>query len=154
MWFSPDDESMPIEDLTLVMLAGDGVSFEDVSASRGLDAPGSWRSLVATDHNGDGVLDLLASQVTERPSLWLSDGCTAPGWLAVEAPLHARVEVETSAGVQTAWVTTESAYGAARPPEAWFGLGAHQQVDRVTVTLLDGRSAWFEDLGARRRISA
>jgi hypothetical protein len=154
LWFDPDDDTLPIEDLPLTLLSGDGEGFTDVSAALGLTTLGSWRSAVAADHNDDGVLDLLVSQVVERPSLYVSEGCTAAGWLAVEAPPHARVVVETERGRQTAWTTTESAYGAARPPVAWFGLGDAERVERLIVTLPDGRTSELTDLAPRRRVTA
>ncbi len=154
MWFDPTDDALPVEDLPLTLLAGDGEGFTDVGESRGLTALGSWRSAVAADHNGDGIQDLLVSQVVERPSLYLSDGCTEASWLAVEAPPHARVEVETATGVQTGWTTTASAYGAAGPPVAWFGLGTAEEVERLTVTLLDGRVSELTALTPNRRVVA
>lgn len=47
---------------------------------------GSYRAVVPFDHNGDGVLDWIATPAVEAPELWVSDGCTANGWLAFDVP--------------------------------------------------------------------
>jgi hypothetical protein len=121
----------------LLLQAEDG-SFHDAAPTFGMDAPGSWRSSVAWDDNGDGVLDLLVTDVVERPMLLLSDGCTVAGWLEVTGPVGARVEVDTGDVTQTAWITRQSGMGGSRPPRAHFGLGESDTVDDVRVVLTDG----------------
>lgn len=136
------------------LLRQEGGGFVDVSARAGLAALGSFRAVSAADHNGDGVLDLLVSDVVDRPLLYLSEGCTAAGWLAVEAPLGSRVEVEAGGRVQVAWIHPSSGFGAAGPLEAWFGLGDAQVVDRLRVSLPWGAGEYVLEgpLEARRRV--
>jgi len=130
-------------------------TFEDVGPASGLDAMGSFRGVSAADHNGDGVLDLLIHDVVGQPLLYLSDGCTEAGWLAVDAPLGSRVEVTIDGAVQTAWIHPTSGFGAAGPLEAWFGLGQAQQVDRLQVTLpwAGGVHTLEGPLEGRRRVT-
>jgi len=59
--------------------------------------------VVATHLDGDGVLDIVASDVVGRPHVYRSTGCTAAGWLTVRAPSGSRVVVE--AGGHT-WADT------------------------------------------------
>jgi hypothetical protein len=104
-----------------------------IGASVGLAQLGSWRSVVATHLDGDGVLDLVASDVVGRPRVYRSTGCTAAGWLAVEAPPGSRVVVEAGGSTWADTARTGSSYGAAATPEVHVGLGDAQTVDRVTV---------------------
>ena len=110
-------------------------------------------ALHVTDLNGDGVLDLLLTRAGEPPALYLSQGCTAAGWLAVEAPIGSRVQVEAGGVVQTAWVVSDPGFAAAKTPEVWFGLGDTQGVERLVVTLpWDQGTIEAADFDARRRI--
>ena len=140
LWYADDGEGLR-RDQPLDLLRWDGEAFVDVAIDLGLDQAGSFRAAVAADHNDDGVLDLLVTEVIERPQLYLSDGCTAAGWLAVEGPVGARVEVVAGGQRQVRWIQTASGYAGAGPARAHVGLGAHQQVDAVRVTLPDGRFA-------------
>ena len=113
---------------------------------------GSWRAAVAVDHNGDGIVDPLLVHASDDPLLYLSDGCTAAGWLEVEAPHGSRVEVTAGGVTQTAWITTDSACGGARLPRAHFGLGDAAQVDALTITLPGGDTIAAEAPFEARRI--
>lgn len=131
-----DDNDLPGDGLGLRRRVGDG--YEEVGEALGLDPTGNYRSVVAVDLNRDGVLDLLAAEVQARPRLYLSDGCTAAGWLEVEAPPGAVVELRVGDTTYTDWVTTESGRGAAAPPFVHLGLGEAQSFDHLTVTLPGG----------------
>jgi hypothetical protein len=148
-----DSETAPVFDSAPRLLQNDDGAFSDVATDWGLDPEGSWRAIVPYDYNGDGVLDLLLTDVIARPKLWISDSCTADGWLDVEAPVGAAVEVEAGGRTQTAWVTTQSGMGGVRPPIAHFGLGSATAVDRLTVTGLDG-TVWkvTEPFEGRRKV--
>ncbi|MDP2313283.1 MAG: CRTAC1 family protein [Pseudomonadota bacterium] len=117
------------------------------------DRDGSWRAVVAWDDNQDGVLDLLVTDVVERPALWLSDGCTEAGWLEVEGPVGAKVEVRAGGVDQTTWITQQSSMAASRTPIAHVGLGTAQEVELIRVTLLTGEVRTLEGpFEARRRV--
>ncbi len=138
----------------LRLLRQEGGVFEDVAPSLGIDGAGLWRAIVPSDHNGDGVLDLLVTAEHGAQRLWMSQGCTAAGWLAVEAPVGSRVAIEVDGRTQTAWVTSDPGFAAAKTPEVWFGLGEAQAVDRLVVTLPWGEGS-IEVEGpfeARRRL--
>lgn len=123
------------DELPFLLLRGQDGRFTDVSETHGFPTEGSWRGLVAADHNGDGVLDLLIKEATDQPMLYLSDGCTANTWLVVEAPLHSRVEVVAGDRTWTDWVNTDQSFAGFGPQEIWFGLGDRPRVDLVRVVL-------------------
>ena len=137
----------------ITLLEWQGEAFVDVSLANGLLRSGSHRATIPADLNGDGVLDLLVTDVVARPSLYLSEGCTAEGWLAVNGPLGTRVEATVGGVTHTAWVGSGSGFAGSRPAEAWLGLGADQVVDRLVITLpWGGGELVVEDLPARRRL--
>jgi hypothetical protein len=129
-----------------------GIRFENVSDAYGFGQLGSWRTVVAVDHNGDGVLDPLIGEVENRPLLMMSQGCTANGWIEVDAPMHSRVEVTAGGITQTAWTTTHSSFGGAQPPVAHFGLGANESVDMIRVRLPGGEEVALDAPIAARRV--
>lgn len=108
-------------------------------------AEGSFRGIVPVDLNDDGVLDLVVSSQDEGPRLYLSQGCTAAGWIEVQGAVGTEVQVITEQGTQTAWITTDSGFGAARPALVHFGVG-----DATTLTLRVDGQEW--ELEPRRRV--
>lgn len=132
-FLDPHDSSPDPQPYTLMRQTADGLT--DATAWLPGERLGSWRAVVADDLNQDGVLDVVMTRADAPPRLYLSEGCTAAGWLAVVAPDGSRVTVEAGGREQVAQVSTDSGFGAHRRPVAWFGLGDAQQVDAVTVTL-------------------
>jgi hypothetical protein len=151
-WSEEEWQSIEYEAPIDLLIQDQGV-FSEQGSEAGLSRTGSHRSLVAADFNDDGVLDILATDVVAAPRLYLSDGCTAASWLAVRGPVGSRVVVETDdGGRQTAWISQESSYGAGRPAMAWLGLGAADDIDRVTIDTPDGRTLTIEGPLPARRI--
>ena len=128
---------LPI-DLLQQVESSSGMSFEAVGAEYGMELYGSWRSIVALDHNGDGLVDPLITDVEARPRFFMSQGCTSNGWLRVEAPVHSRVEVRADDRTQVFWVDTHSSFGAGTQPEVHVGLGATDVVESLIVDLPTG----------------
>ncbi len=125
-------------DVPLKLLRQDAGVFSDVAEDLGLDAWGSFRATLATDLNSDGVEDILVTQMDGRPLLYLSDGCTAAGWLEVEAPHGSVVRVTAGGETFTDWVRADAGYQATGPVVAHFGLGDAETVDALEVTLPGG----------------
>jgi len=127
-----------------------------VERHTGLNLPDAAgvRAILARDLNGDGVQDLVGADFTRGvPWLFLSDGCTAEGWLAVEAPEGSRVVVEAG-GVQRAGLVTGSpGYGATAQPQVWFGLGPAETIEAVTIYVPGQEpSRWNRSMEVRRTL--
>jgi len=150
-WDEPDGPRPPME---LYLLQSDGATFQSVGSDIGIEAEGSFRGVLASDFNHDGILDFMVSTLFGRPLLFVSDGCTANNWLQVEAPDSSRITVKTSSTTQVGWSTTNSGFGAITPPIAHFGLGSDSVVEEIEV-ILPGGSKWelSESIEARRRIT-
>lgn len=133
------------------LLRNTGERYEDVSAELGLVSTGSHRAAVVTDFNLDGVSDFLVTSISGAHHLYLSDGCTAAGWLDVEGPIGAEVRVEAGGRTQVGWISSESGWGASRAPVVHFGLGEAQRVDRLEVRW-SGLGVAVDDLEARRTV--
>lgn len=151
LWDENSGAEMTYED-TPQLLRQDEGRFVDVAPDLGMDPAGSWRSVVAVDLNGDGVVDPIFTDVLKRPQLFLSDACTDAGWLEVVGPIGARVEVDAGGHTQTAWIDTHTGMGATQPPLVHFGLGEAQTVDQLRVTLPDGTQLSTPAFEGRRTV--
>lgn len=60
----------------------------------------------------------------------------------------AQITVETADGVQHRWVRTGASYMSQSSLAQTFGLGTHDEVNRLTVTWPDGATTSFSDVGA------
>jgi len=127
--------------------------FEEAN-SHGFGQMGSWRSIVAADHNQDGLLDFIVTDVEGRPMLLLSEGCTANSWLEVAAPHGSTVEIEVGGSWRVEWATTASGFGAVSESVVHFGLGEHPTVDAIRVILPDGELvSMSQAVSGRRRVT-
>jgi hypothetical protein len=143
----------PHFDTPLKLLRQEQGVFSDVSAAMGIAAMGSFRAVSALDFNHDGVEDLVATQMDDRPMFYVSDGCTEAGWVEVEAPIGSKVVIEAGGRTQTNWIRTDAGYQSHRPPRVHFGLGEAKTIDRLTVTRLDGTELGATWIEAQRRIT-
>ena len=136
-----------------VLRQHDGL-FSDVGPELDLDVEGSFRAVIATDINGDGVEDLVVSQVWDRTLIFRSTGCTVNSWIEVEAPLGSKVMVHSAGGVQTDWVRADSGLQATARVPLHFGLGSDTQVSAIVAELPGGdRLVAVGPIDARRRVS-
>ena len=118
--------------------------FTDVAAELGLDALGSFRAVVASDLNQDGVQDLLITQVAERTLAYISQGCTAANWVAIDAPVGSRVTISAGASTQTDWVRVGRGYQSTSRAPLHFGLGSEAVIDSITVASPGGGVQTFD----------
>ncbi len=125
-------------DVPLRLLRQEDGVFTDVAPELSLDVEGSFRAVLATDLNGDGVEDLLVSQASERTLIFVSQGCTAANWIDVEAPLGSRVSVTSAGGTQTDWARADRGLQSTARVPLHFGLGEDEVVERIEVSLPGG----------------
>ncbi len=129
-------------------------TFEDRGPEWGFPTEGSHRATLARDMNGDGVLDFLLTQVEKRPTLLVSEGCTAGEWLEVDAPEGSRIRVEVGERVYIGRATADVAYGATAPPQVHFGLGEGiGRVDRIVVRTPDGEEYSLKNVPTRTQVA-
>ena len=144
-----------IGEMSLGLLQHQGTEFQDISFLSGLQiAQGSFRNVVAVELNGDGVLDILATDVEKQPSVFLSNGCTENAWIEIVAPLGTIVEIHTQEGKRSAIVKNDSGYRAITAPFVWFGLGNITHIEKLRYKI--PHQEWQEiqdNIETRRRIT-
>ena len=152
LWHSLTDDPI-IKDMAFNVVRQVEPNRFELANEHGFGQMGSWRSIVASDHNDDGVLDFIVSDVEHRPIMLLSDGCTANTWLEVGAPHGSRIEVTAGGETWVGWANTASSFGGAVEPVVHFGLGLIDTVDKVSVQKPDGIIVEYDGpLSTRRRI--
>lgn len=124
------------------------------------DALSGGQVSVSGDVDGDGALDLLLLRNVVYPNRvepWLLRGVAprAHGWIEVEAPRGAVVEVCVGAWCQRREVTGERSYGAMHPDVVHVGLGAARRA-RVRVRRVNGGTIELGEVpsGSRLRVPA
>ncbi len=134
---------------------GDG-RFADVTAGSGAEAPGIGSGVGTADVDGDGFVDVYATNRTYyalgkrvsdpgRTALLMNAG-NDNGWfkLALEgrtsnrSALGARVRVTSGDLVQFTETTSAHGYNSANDPVLSFGIGARTRIDAVEVTWPSG----------------
>jgi hypothetical protein len=117
------------------------------------------RGVLAADLNHDGWMDLLKRDLM-GPTLLRIANCGASPWvevaLAMPAPnthaVGARIDLTVGGVTQTRWIESGSrSLYVGGPPEAHFGLGTAETIDRLEITWPDGEISRFFALSARQR---
>ena len=139
-------------DVPLRLLRQENGRFTDIASSIGLEAMGSFRSVLPVDINRDGVEDLIVTQASQRTLVYVSDGCTASNWVEIDAPLGSRVQVESASGVQTDWSRVDRGYESTAWIPLHFGLGSDGVIDSITVDLPGGQQQRLDGPIEPRRI--
>jgi len=138
----PDGTEARFDEPIHLMRQDDG-TFTDIAESLNLSALGSFRSVLATDLNRDGIEDLIITQVAERTLVYLSEGCTSANWIAVDAPVGSKVSVTSASGTQTDWARVGRGYQSTARVPLHFGLGTDPEVSAINITLADGERFEF-----------
>jgi enediyne biosynthesis protein E4 len=132
---------------------GMGEPFERTEGT-GCDAEGDQRALVAFDHDRDGDVDLLVTQVdgpvlllenrTKRAGRSLTVRLDGPGG----AGAGSRVDVTVGGVTASQLVIHGGSYLAGPPLEAVFGLGDAEAADQVRITDARGHVTTLRDVPA------
>jgi len=109
------------------------------------------RGGAAADLDGDGDLDVIATQVDGAVQV-LENTAGGGAWIAFEieavggnrSGIGARVDLVLGERTRSAEIRTSAGFQAAQPARASFGLGERTAVDAVVVHMPDGRSVRFE----------
>jgi hypothetical protein len=127
--------------------------FSDIAHSLGLNAQGSFRAVLATDLNQDGIEDLLITQASLRTLVYLSEGCTAANWIEIDAPIGSKVSISSPSGTQTDWSRVGRGFQSTARTPLHFGLGDDAELNDISITLADGQHFNFPGpFEARQRL--
>ena len=137
----------PRKEKNLAFRNVDGLRFENVSRSWGLDHLGMSYGAATGDLDGDGDLDLVVCNLDETVSIYRNEGVKDHHWLGVRlrgTASHAqgwgaRVRVKTASGWRIRQMNPATGFASCNDPTLHFGLGANSTIDVVEVHWPSGR---------------
>jgi hypothetical protein len=129
--------------------------FQDVSAQAGtafaIEHVG--RGSAVADLDDDGDLDIVISNLGDRPFLFRNDS-TSPGhWLSLDLNRpDARVEITAGGRKQYRYATGVNSYLSSSDSRLHIGLGASASADRIEIVWADGSKQAMQNVKADRVI--
>jgi enediyne biosynthesis protein E4 len=136
---------------------GDG-TFTDVAWVNAADRVEDGRAICVFDYDRDGQLDIALRNFLQ-PAQLLHNRGGANHWIQFQLlgvrsnrdAVGARIRLTTSAGGQTRWVTTGSAYLSNSSLVQQFGLGSAHEAQDVEIRWPSGETTSLEHLPADHR---
>lgn len=137
----------PLVDTPEVLFVNDGAGDFERSTGTGADFVGDARAAIAFDHNLDGLLDMLVTNIVD-PVVLLENRTEDPGnWVSVELiglcgdntnAIGGRIRLTTEETAQMRDVIAGGSYLSGRPFVQHFGIGSAEQIDQLIATFPDG----------------
>ncbi|MBL8215819.1 MAG: CRTAC1 family protein [Bryobacterales bacterium] len=125
--------------------------FRDISATAGpaFQLPHVGRGSVVADLDNDGDLDIVISNLGDRPYIFRNDTRPQGHWLVVDTAIPgARVTVEAGGRKQIRYATGVASYLSSGDHRLHFGLGAAAKAARVEIVWPGGPRKLLEDVPA------
>ncbi len=139
-----------------------GNGFLDCSFTSGADLDSDSRSVIATDFNRDGSVDLLIGSVGGGPlRLFLNNADTENNSVSIDligvksnrSAIGTRVIAECGAKRITRDLFAANGFMGTAPAEMLIGIGREEQIDRLIVRWPTGEEQVFRNIPANARIS-
>ena len=132
----------------------------DVSWLTGADDDGDSRGAIGADLAGDGMPDVVLTQIGGGPLKIYLNRYPKTSWLQVSLRgvdsnslgLGARLEAEVSGRVLRRDLWSADTYWAQGPAQVLFGLGDAKKVDRLTIRWPSGKTQVLKDLAVDRHV--
>jgi hypothetical protein len=134
--------------------------FEDITERLGppLTTPKAGRGAAFGDYDNDGDVDVVVSNVHDRPDLFRLEAGRAHHWLLLKlvgtrsnrSAIGARVRAVRGTSVQVEEVRGGGSYISQNDLRVHFGLGEAARVDRIEVRWPSGLSESWPDVAADR----
>ena len=133
-------------------------TFRDVSDQAALKVPRVGRGLAVGDLFNDGVLEVVIEDLEGEPTILRPKGGPRNHWISFELAgtksnklaLNARVKVITPDFAQTDEVRSGGSYLSQSDLRLHFGLGGHDQADKVEISWPSGSAETLTNLAADR----
>lgn len=146
----------------VLMNTGDG-KFVNVSdqCGDGLLPKLSSRGTAFDDLDNDGDVDAVVLNSREQPTILRNDSATGNHWIALRLQgvkanrdgVGAQVRVRTGDMEQTDEVHSGRGYQSHHGLRLYFGLGKHEQADRIEVRWVGGKVDTLENVAADRLVT-
>ena len=141
---------------------GDG-TFQDMSSRSGevIGVKKASRGAAFNDLDGDGDLDVVVTNINDRPCLLRNDGGEKRNWLRIRlegvksnrSGIGARIEVTHGDQTQVDEVRSASSYYSSSGLTLHFGLGTAQEAAYVEVHWPSGKRQTFKKVAGNRTVS-